>query len=108
MFSDYIAEIKSMQWLYRIVEITNWKKITILEIAEVLSYSRSRLPKFYLNSTLTKHTTQRARFLLEYLFVKFHDFTMKRTDNYSKAWFPPGDTFLEIGIETIVTFIPRR
>ena len=26
----------------------------------------------------------------------------------TKAWFPPGDTFLEIEIETIVTFIPRR
>ena len=26
----------------------------------------------------------------------------------SKAWFPPGDTFLEIEIKTIATFIPRR
>ena len=25
-----------------------------------------------------------------------------------KAWFPPGDTFLEIEIKTIATFIPRR
>ena len=24
------------------------------------------------------------------------------------AWFPPGDTFLEIKIKTIATFIPRR
>ena len=26
----------------------------------------------------------------------------------SKAWFPPGDTFLEIEIKTIATFILRR
>ena len=27
----------------------------------------------------------------------------------SKAWFPPGDTFLEIEIiKTVATFIPRR
>ena len=26
----------------------------------------------------------------------------------AKAWFPPGDTFMEIAIKTIATFIPRR
>ena len=27
---------------------------------------------------------------------------------YIKAWFPPGDTFLEIEINTIATFVTRR
>ena len=34
--------------------------------------------------------------------------TSNLTEMLSQAWFPPVDTFLEIEIKTIATFIPRR
>ena len=65
---------------------------------------------------LPKNTTSKLQPLDVGLIKKFKMFYRKQLLQHvlarikpgSKTWFPPGDTFLEIEIKTISTFIPRR